>query len=470
MAMGTAKQRALREEIQRHQKLDLLEMKRGHIQRKNEFVGLRRFAQRTKIELEDEERMDKEKRETVLRQHKLQHEEALARELDEIKRKDMAELKNRQLLRENCPQLRDLESRLRAAYINKEVQAQLAEKRLEKLQEKTRQKEASAVLVQALYKDEEIKRMSVEQETMKKSQYKQELQDQMILQEQMRRFQFEEFLREKKMLDDVIQRIHEEDERIREEKYCKLLKTREELAKFKEAQEIWRQRERKELEAEHRRIEEYLMQQSKEFQRRQESKAQKQDAKSKICNEIARKMYAEETARRDRVDILQELLEQELIDKEDSRHREEMDKLFRQRLMNRQELASQIRDREERVVEQARQDREYKEQLIAQAMEEERLSQLSNEKRRLKMIQLRKDCEQVMIDRRQKQAEEMQRRIQVKELEMKDEENRNRLIEAERIRMLQEHAENLIGFMPRGILREEDMEYLPGQISDYYKK
>lgn len=38
--------------------------------------------------------------------------------------------------------------------------------------------------------------------------------------------------------------------------------------------------------------------------------------------------------------------------------------------------------------------------------------------------------------------------------------NRQEIIEEERIKILKDHAANLIGFLPSGILRESDKEFL----------
>lgn len=45
---------------------------------------------------------------------------------------------SRQLLRENSPELRDLERKLKAAYINKELAAQIAQKEHEKNNKRVR--------------------------------------------------------------------------------------------------------------------------------------------------------------------------------------------------------------------------------------------------------------------------------------------------------------------------------------------
>lgn len=61
---------------------------------------------------------------------------------------------------------------------------------------------------------------------------------------------------------------------------------------------------------------------------------------------------------------------------------------------------------------------------MAQLAEDEKLEQMSAQKQRMKMLQLRRDVEQMMADRRQKRAEEMQLMIKLKEQEEQEMEYR----------------------------------------------
>lgn len=56
--------------------------------------------------------------------------------------------------------------------------------------------------------------------------------------------------------------------------------------------------------------------------------------------------------------------------------------------------------------------------------EQAKLEQLSEQKRRMKMLQLRRDIEQMMTERRQKHAEEMQRLMKLEEQEKEEAEQR----------------------------------------------
>lgn len=127
-----------------------------------------------------------------------------------------------------------------------------------------KEKKIQQVLQEARMTQEEFLMKEAQEEIKRKSEYKLALQDQMILREQTKRYLYEEFLREKKMIDDIIQRIHEEDERFREEKLCRMQKTREEMMAFKAAQEIWKQKRQIALEEENRQIAEYLQKKARE--------------------------------------------------------------------------------------------------------------------------------------------------------------------------------------------------------------
>lgn len=47
---------------------------------------------------------------------------------------------------------------------------------------------------------------------------------------------------------------------------------------------------------------------------------------------------------------------------------------------------------------------------------------------------------------------------------------RKRLVEEERKRMLQEHVKNLIGYLPKGILKPSDLSYLGGDLFSHVDK
>nr|CAI5864700.1 unnamed protein product [Callosobruchus analis] len=256
--MNDTKKNILQEELRQQTKLDLLEAHRAHVGLKNRYTDLDRYCNKQRREYEQDMQFLKEKQHSADRERTLCEESALARELAAAKRERIKELRIRQQLRENDPELRDLERKLKAAYINKELAAQIEQKEAERLNERVKAKQTHHILKNAWLEENEKKKLIKLEEMNKKAQYKQELQDQMILREKAKRHQYEEFLIQKKLIDDIIQCIHDENEREAARKICKMKEIRFEMEGFKKAQELWKQKKRAELDEENRKIQEFL--------------------------------------------------------------------------------------------------------------------------------------------------------------------------------------------------------------------
>nr|CAD7418522.1 unnamed protein product [Timema poppensis] len=109
-------------------------------------------------------------------------------------------------------------------------------------------------------------------------------------------------------------------------------------------------------------------------------------------------------------------------------------------------------------------------ELLAKFAEDDRIEQLTAERRRLKVIEHRRAVERELEERRARRAEEMRKLIRLAELEKEEEKARLRLIEEERLRMLKEHATQLLGYLPRGVLREDDLPHLGSDFVEKYRQ
>nr|XP_023027239.1 meiosis-specific nuclear structural protein 1-like [Leptinotarsa decemlineata] len=466
MALNQDKRLALSEELEKKKYTDTLENIRAHIESKHQYRNLNRYLNIQRQEHEEDMLFQKARADAAFKERQMVQDNDLARELDMIKRDEIKKLKLRQQLRENSHELRDLERKLKAAYINKELAAQIAQKEAERENEKIQENRTQEILKMAWVEESEYKKKLAQEDMIKKQQYKQELQDQMILREKSKRHLYEEFLREKKLIDDVIQRIHDEDEREASEKMCKMKRTREEMDAFKEAQEVWRKRKRIEIEEENRRIEEYLLSKAEGIKARQEEQAKQEALKAHLSDVIAKQLYEESMKQKERDDIIQDLLEEEQKEALEKRHREEIEKQIRKRIEIRESLDQQMLDKQRILRQEADDDRKFKEQMLEKLAEDEKLEQLSAQRKRMRMLQLRRDVEQMMIERRQKHAEELQLLINLEEQAHMEMEERKRIVEEERHRMLREHVKNLIGYLPKGILKPDDLPHLDSDIVD----
>lgn len=115
-----------------------------------------------------------------------------------------------QQIRENSQELRALETKIRAVYVNKALRVQLAEKEKQRLMDKVE----IANEMELMRKNEAIEREHSKQIKLelRKGQAKQrlELQEQITDKQTKRKILYEEFLKEKIIIDEIMVRIQQE--------------------------------------------------------------------------------------------------------------------------------------------------------------------------------------------------------------------------------------------------------------------
>jgi hypothetical protein len=118
------------------------------------------------------------------------------------------------LSRETSYELRELESKLRAAYVQKERTAQIAEKEALKFDSYLEDAEIARRMRTEVEKAEEERRQRDIQRHQEMIRYKDDLQRQLEERELSKQKAYEEFLREKLVIDEIVRKIYEEDQRL----------------------------------------------------------------------------------------------------------------------------------------------------------------------------------------------------------------------------------------------------------------
>lgn len=136
--------------------------------------------------------------------------EAIAKEESNNKRIQFNEQKMRQQVRENNQELRELETKLRIAYVSKALAAQKDEKKLFMLEERIKEKREHEVMEQSRLSHLEQIKQEKEENKLRKKNLGEVLRDQIISSHQRNQLLYEEFLREKFYLDEIVKRIQEE--------------------------------------------------------------------------------------------------------------------------------------------------------------------------------------------------------------------------------------------------------------------
>lgn len=161
--------------------------------------------------------------------------------------------------------------------------------------------------------------------------------------------------------------------------------------------------------------------------------------------------------------LLQDLWAFEQNEKEEEKIRESMERQFRKRVETRLALDQQMLEQFVRKQQELVDEKQFREEQMKLLAERDRIDQLSNEKRHRKMMEHRKEIHEILEERKARRVQELADSVRLYELQQKEKERHQQIVEEERVKMLKEHAEVLLGYLPPGILRESDREHLPIQ-------
>jgi hypothetical protein len=114
---------------------------------------------------------------------------------------------------ETSYELRELESKLRAAYVQKERTVQIAEKGAIKFDSYLEDAEIARRMRSETDKAEEDRRQHEITRQEQMIRYKQDLQQQLQERKLSKQKAYEEFLQEKLVIDEIVRKIYEEDQR-----------------------------------------------------------------------------------------------------------------------------------------------------------------------------------------------------------------------------------------------------------------
>lgn len=204
-----------------------------------------------------------------------------------------------------------------------------------------------------------------------------------------------------------------------------------------------------------------------EFKRAKEAQDK---AKAEIVARAIERMMQEQFKQEEIEELRQELLEEEL--KADFRQKELDDLAKRQKQMAELKAAADEAQnlRAERIAFEKKEEDEYRRQLMEKFAEDERLEQLGYQKRRQREREHRKQVEQMIAERRCLRAQEKEKDQHVLDCFNQETTRRQSLIDSERLRLLKQHGPEIIGFIPRGVIKsQKELEELGEPFLSYYR-
>ncbi|WAR11219.1 MNS1-like protein [Mya arenaria] len=366
-----------------------------------------------------EETIFKAQRDRLQREEQMAQEERLATELERRKLDSIRDEKMRQQIRETSLELRELEAKLRSAYMNKERMAQMAEKEAMKFDVMKRDSEIAQEMMEEHKRAEEAERQREMEKYKESIRYQQELERQLEEQEGKKQQAYEEFLKEKLMIDEIVRKIYEEDQRERELALRKQKATQEFIQDFKAAREQWKILEKQRMEEENRKIMEFArVQKAREGERMAQKKA-KEDSMAKVQQALAHQISRQEQEREEMEKIRMELHLEEQEERERQKERNLMERRIRQRLELQDQHAQQMHFKQLRQEAEQQEEENFRQQMMAKFAEDDRIEQMNAQKRRMKQIEHKRAVENLIEDRRVQFAADRDREL----AERREEEN-----------------------------------------------
>lgn len=379
--------------------------------------------------LRDEERrvdeLDTMNNEGKLHKGPQKAESDICKDLKEYKEQDLLEEKRRQKLRNESHELRLLQNQLQSALVSKELDQQNRLLREQKHMELQRKREEDYRWTVECEKSKKALIEEEEKERQKKAKIRVLLQEQMNEMKDKRKQDFAAIMKDREQMQKTMKHIQAEEKAEQNLAHRFRDLCRKEMEECVREREIQRQLEKEQNIDDTERLIKYQMERDDSKFRMEEEKkrilAQKIALSDKIGNELAK--INEEKKKRE--GLLLELLEEERKAKEDVKYRQSIEKQLKEREQMRLELEIYRRDlaiqRERQLQEEERQMRE---DYLRQMAEQDKLEQLSNEKRRRKVIEHNKALREMIEVRRQNRTEEMAARIADFEKDLNSEKQR----------------------------------------------
>lgn len=286
-----------------------------------------------------------------------------------------------------------------------------------------------------------------------KQKFRESLQQQMRETFARKRVKYEQFLREKQIIDAIVQRLQEERLEDLQMKAERIQAALEDMRNIKQNKELYKVNQAKINDEENCRITEYLREKEMVEQQQTQLRRELLTKKTELSDRLSSNLEAIRLETRRKEELLVELHMKELREREEAKLRKDLEAQLRRRIEVRLDLEKQREHLWIRREQDKEEERLYREQQLQELAERDKLDLLSNEMKRRKQIEHRQEIRQILDQRRQQRIDELNALKGEYDRDLRDADSLRKMIEEERIKLLREHATELIGFLPIGLLR-----------------
>lgn len=451
-------------------KRDINEDLRASLRRKSEQIGECKRKQRIAREADKEFQMamdiynrhqDQEDRKRFI-----QEQDNIAMSLAEQQRREICEQKERQALREESEELRTLRAKLQTALINQTREFQMREQARIK-EEKQREE---------IEKDNEMLRIQAakirEFEEQEKLRYQEMLESGNFIRQQLsdrarRQRLLEAAQREhdKMLIDENIRKEREEWVRNQEELHAKHVKARQDMEDFMEARRKMKEEERRRDHEEKMKMYEFTRNVDERLARALEEQKLRNLQKEKVAKQIGETIMRQREEKESYENLCIELAAQEELERLKAKEIAEAEKIKRQMEECQMYMLEYHREKQRKLLMEEEEKARYAQEMRRQQQRLMELEAIELEQNRLRLEEYRRQLRRQVVQKKEMfeevRQQELRRLRQIAEIE----ERRQRIIEEERRKLVIEHVLSMgpesVRFLPKGVLKEDDLNYLP---------
>jgi len=370
------------------------------------------------------------------------------RKSDEVKAE-----KEIQRILETSEELKELEQRLKTAYVNKERAAQHQESLLlrrldaareQQLEEKM-EHDRQMLIRQEIEKDQRRRKDQVKQ--------KLDLQEQILIRQKLSEKAKEDNLRDKEIVDAIMAKINAEDRGDMEERNRKKEETRRIVKEHQDERERMKAMLAKQEEIQEQQIKEY----HDAIMNRNEIEKSKKNAVEEARKEQWTKV-AEETKNQNRFkeeynDLRNMLWEEELEERKSREDRERIARRAKEKEEMMSENQAQIREKRELIAKMEEEDLQLVKTMLDKFAADEEDEKTRLKERHLSKMRFATEAQQQREERARIFATEKERELEDIQRGNEQEEYRRQVVMEARKKLLERHSKALKGFLPKDTLR-----------------
>jgi len=377
--------------------------------------------------------------------------------------------KLRQQLVETEPEIRALKAQLEAGYTRKMQDVQITEH--QQAAATRRQETEQTKGLQQTQRDEWVQEdiAKTRQAHTLKTMYQEELNEQLAEQEDGKRREFEQFMKDKQMIDDIVAQIHQEDAQERQTAVDQKLETQRDIQHHMTIKAQFERDLAMKMAEEEARLKEQAAEVEARLAAQKRRKANEMAYQEAMQAEMGAKQLAVASEKAENEELLRVLYEEEreleLMQREES----DMNKMTHRKMEMKKDYDTatylKMKQREADMEEECA----FRQAMLEKFARDDKLEQLSNDKRRRLGIQHGRDVERLIEERRERIMHEREQAARAHAQQQMLEKRRREIIEEERQKLIKAHAMKLLGYIPKGVIQPHDLEHLEPEVRESFR-